>query len=264
MLKGSSLVVDVVVSQTGYGGRTVPLNVEDQGRIVTTEQITLPPDGQSLTARVHFTANEAGARLFRFRVPPQDGEEVTQNNTRDMLLEVRDRREKVLYFEGEPRAEAKFVHQAVENDKNLQVAMLIRTAENKYYRREISSADELATGFPKTREELFAYRGLILGSVEAAAFTPEQLRMISDFVNKRGGGLLMLGGRRSFAEGGWAGTPVGEVLPVVIESDGGASRGAVSEHAARAADARRHDFTRHANRGHRSRTRPPGGTTCRR
>ena len=132
VLKGSSLVVDVVVSQTGYGGRTVPINVEDQGRIVTTESITLPPDGQSLTARVRFTANEAGARLFRFRVPQQDGEEVTQNNTRDMLLEVRDRREKVLYYEGEPRAEAKFVHQAVENDKNLQVAMLIRTAENKY------------------------------------------------------------------------------------------------------------------------------------
>src|SRR6202007_2334963 len=69
-------------------------------------------------------------------------------------------------------------------------------------------------GFPKTREELFAYRGLILGSVEAAAFTPDQLRMIADFVNKRGGSLLMLGGRRSFAEGGWAGTPVAEVLPV--------------------------------------------------
>jgi hypothetical protein len=40
-------------------------------------------------------------------------------------------------------------------------------------------------------------------------------------VNKRGGGLLMLGGRRSFAEGGWAGTPVGEVLPVVLENDNG-------------------------------------------
>jgi uncharacterized membrane protein len=221
VLKGSTLVVDVVVTQTGYGGRTVPLNVEDQGRIVTTEQITLPPDGQSLTARVHFTVKEPGARLFRFRVPQQDGEEVAQNNTRDALLEVRDRREKVLYFEGEPRAEAKWVHLAVENDQNLQVAMLIRTAENKYYRRDLSSPDELATGFPKTREELFAYRGLILGSVEAAAFTPEQLRMIADFVNKRGGGLLMLGGRRSFAEGGWAGTPVGEVLPVVLDSGSG-------------------------------------------
>jgi hypothetical protein len=45
--------------------------------------------------------------------------------------------------------------------------------------------------------------------------------MIADFVNKRGGGLLMLGGRRSFAEGGWAGTPVGEVMPVVFDTDTG-------------------------------------------
>src|SRR5205085_9862408 len=135
------------------------------------------------------------------------------------LLEVRDRREKVLYYEGEPRAEAKFILSAVEDDKNIQVVLLQRTAENKYFRRNVTSPDEVVGGFPKTREELFQYRGLILGSVEAASFTPDQLRMIADFVNKRGGGLLMLGGRRSFAEGGWAGTPVGDVLPVVLGGD---------------------------------------------
>jgi len=225
VLKGTSLVVDVVVSQTGYAGKTVPLNVEDEGRIIATQPITLPSDGESLTARVRFTTKDAGARLFRFRVPTQDGEEVTQNNARDALLEVVDRREKVLYFEGEPRPEAKWVHLGIEDDKNLAVVMLIRTAENKYYRREVTTPDELVSGFPKTREELFAYRGLILGSVEAAAFTPEQLNMIADFVNKRGGGLLMLGGRRAFAEGGWAGTPVGEVLPVVIDNERGKSGG---------------------------------------
>ena len=221
VLKGSSLVIDVVVSQTGYAGKTVPLNVEDGGRIVATEQVTLPPDGESLTARVRFTANEAGARMFRFRVPTQDGEEVTQNNTRDALLEVRDRVEKILYYEGEPRPEGKFIIDNVDDDKNLNLVWLLRTAENKYYRRNVSTPDEVVGGFPKTREELFAYRALVLGSVEAASFTPDQLRMIADFVNKRGGGLLMLGGRRSFAEGGWAGTPVGEVLPVVLENDNG-------------------------------------------
>ena len=41
--------------------------------------------------------------------------------------------------------------------------------------------------------------------------------MLADFVSKRGGGLLMLGGRRAFAEGGWAGTPVAEVLPVEFD-----------------------------------------------
>jgi len=221
VLKGSSLVVDVVVSQTGYSGKTVPLNVEDGGRIVATEQVTLPADGESLTARVRFTANEAGARMFRFRIPTQDGEEVTQNNTRDALLEVRDRVERILYYEGEPRSEGKFIVNNVDDDKNLNVVWLDRTAENKYYRRNVSTPDEVIGGFPKTREELFGYRALMIGSVEAASFTPDQLRMIADFVNKRGGGLLMLGGLKSFAEGGWAGTPVGEVLPVVLENDNG-------------------------------------------
>src|SRR5919201_1972059 len=216
VLKGTALVVDVVLSQTGYGGRTGPLSVEDDGRIVNTQEVKLPPDGESATVKVRFTANEAGARLFRFKVPTQDAEQVTQNNARDALIQVNDRVEKVLYYEGEPRYELKFVRRAVEDDKNLQLVTLDRTAENKYLRQGVSNPDELIAGFPKTREELFAYRALILGSVEAASFTPEQLRMIADFVGKRGGGLLMLGGRRSYEEGGWGGTPVGEGLPGVI------------------------------------------------
>jgi uncharacterized membrane protein len=218
VLKGTALVVDVVLSQTGYGGDTVPLTIEDDGRIVNTQEVKLPPDGESATVKVRFTAADAGPRIFRFRVAPQAGEQVTQNNARDALIEVQDRREKVLYFEGEPRPEMKFLHRAVEDDKNIQVVVLQRTAENKYLRLDVSNPDELLGGFPKTREELFAYRGIVLGSIEAASFTPEQLRMIADFVSRRGGGLLALGGRRSFAEGGWTGTPVGEVLPVVPDA----------------------------------------------
>jgi uncharacterized membrane protein len=218
VLKGTALVVDVVLSQTGYGGQTVPLSVEDDGRIVSTQVVTLPPDGESATVKVRFTASEAGARLFKFKVPTQPDEQVTQNNARDALIQVNDRREKILYFEGEPRYEMKFVRRGVEEDKNIQVAILLRTAENKYWRADISNPDEMIGGFPKTREELFSYRAIILGSVEAASFSPDQLRMIADFVSKRGGGLLMLGGRRAFAEGGWGGTPVGEVLPVVLDN----------------------------------------------
>src|SRR3954464_8352289 len=218
VLKGTALVVDVVLSQTGYAGQTIPLSVEDDGRIVSTQQVTLPPDGESATVKVRFTAAEAGARTLKFKVPTQAAEQVTQNNARDALIQVNDRAEKVLYYEGEPRPEYKFLRAGVAGDTNLQVVSIDRTAENKYYRQSLTNPEELIGGVPKTREELFQYRGLMLGSVEAASFSPEQLRMIADFVNKRGGGLLMLGGRRSFAEGGWGGTPVGDVLPVVIEA----------------------------------------------
>ncbi len=216
-LKGTSLVVNVVITQTGYSGATVPLEVEDNGHIVSTQDVTLPADGESATVRVRFTTADAGPRVFKFRVPAQQNEQVAQNNTREALIEVNDRKEKILYFEGEPRPEPAFVQRAVKDDNNLQVVWLQRTAPDKYYRQGLSNPEELASAFPATREELFAYRGIILGSVEADSFTPEQLRMLADFVNKRGGGLMMLGGRRSFAEGGWTGTPLAEVLPVVIE-----------------------------------------------
>jgi hypothetical protein len=214
--------------------------VEDDGRIVSSQNVTLPPDGQSTTVRVNFTANDAGPRLFKVRIEPQSGEQVTQNNSRDTLVEVWDRRERVLYMEGEPRFEMKFIRRAIGDDPNLAVTILQRTAEDKYLRLDVTNAEEVVGGFPKTREELFGYRAIILGSVEAASFTPDQLRMLADFVSKRGGGLLMLGGRRSFAEGGWAGTPVAEVLPVELaDSPRGQKQGeeyvaSVSTHPTRA------------------------------
>ena len=39
VLKDASLIVDVVVTQTGYAGRTVTVDVEDEGRIVGSEQV---------------------------------------------------------------------------------------------------------------------------------------------------------------------------------------------------------------------------------
>ncbi len=227
-LKGASLVIDAVITQTGYAGETVALNVEDDGRIVGSQDVKLPPDGEPAAVRVRFTAVDAGPRVFRFRIAPRPGEQVTQNNEREALIDVADRREKILYFEGEPRFEMKFIRRAVTDDQNLQVVALQRTADNKYLRIDVDHPEHLLGGFPKTREELFAYRGLILGSIEAGAFTGDQLRMIAEFVEKRGGGLLMLGGARAFAEGGYAGTPVGDVLPVVLERPGRAGADAVS------------------------------------
>ena len=220
VLKGASLVVELVVTHRGYRGQAVTVQVEDEGRIVGSEDVQLPADGEPKTVRMRLTASEAGPRLFTFRVSPQPGEMVTQNNLRQSLIVVKDRREKLLYFEGEPRWEVKFLLRAVEDDENLQVVLLQRTAENKFFRRNLADGDELVGGFPTTRAELYQYRGLVLGSIEANHFTPDQLRMIADFVNHRGGGLLMLGSSRSFAEGGYAGTPVADVLPVVLDPEG--------------------------------------------
>ena len=219
VLVGTSLVVDVIVSHRGYSGQTVQLMVEDTGQLLASEDVTFARDGEPVVTRLRIEAQDAGPRLLRFRVPAQDGERVTENNVRDVLVNVVNDAEKILYFEGEPRWEVKFLRRAVSEDENLQVVVLQRTAESKFLRLDVDDAEELAAGFPKTREELFRYRALILGSVEASFFTHDQLDMISDFVSRRGGGLLFLGGRNAFAEGGYQGTRLAEVLPVFLDDE---------------------------------------------
>jgi uncharacterized membrane protein len=216
VLEGTTLTADVHLTHRGLAGQRVQLVVEDRGRVVHTEEVELPVVGE-LSLRVHATASEPGPRVFTFRVVPLAGEQVVENNRRDVLIRVADREEKILYFEGEPRFEAKFLRRAVDGDRNLRVVTLLRTSENKFYRVGVDDAGELEGGFPRTREELYRYRGLILGSIEASFFTADQLRMIGEFVSERGGGLLMLGGRHSFSEGGYARTPVADALPVVLE-----------------------------------------------
>ena len=219
VLRGGTLVADVMVRQRGYSGQKVPLVVEDGGRIVSRDSITLPSDGDVAPVRISVAANDPGARSLTFRIPTQPGEQVTQNNAQQALVDVRNDRERVLYFEGTPRPEMRFIRAAVEADSNLQIVTLQRTAENKFYRLNVDSANDLVTGFPKTRAELFRYRAIILGDVEASFFTHDQLAMLADFVNVRGGGLLLLGGRRAFAEGGYTGTPLADVMPVVLTGD---------------------------------------------
>ncbi len=224
VMQNSAVAADVVVRQRGYEGETVELLVEDGGRIVSTVEVTLPRAGESTVVRATFVAEDPGPRILTFRIEVAEGEMVRQNNALETLVTVRDEQARILYFEGEPRHEVAFIRRALHEDGNIALATLVRSAPNKFQSlivdpvEEFGGEHELFGGFPKTREELYRYSALVLGSVEADFFTRDQLQMIADFVSQRGGGLLALGGRHAFAEGGYAGTPVAEALPVVIEA----------------------------------------------
>jgi uncharacterized membrane protein len=124
---------------------------------------------------------------------------------------------KILYFEGQPRPEMKFIKRATDDAANLSLVVLQRTADGKYLRLNVDGPLDLANGFPWTREELFKYQGIMLGSAEASVFTAEQQRMLADFVTVRGGALLALGGEQSFGEGGWLETPLSYLLPIAFD-----------------------------------------------
>lgn len=216
VLEGNQVLADVTLTQQGYDGQTLDLVVEDDGRILHKQPVQLEPGTQ--TVRMSLDTDDSGARQLRFYLANQSGEQIADNNHQQTMLTVNDAKMRILYFEGEPRFELKFVRRAVADDASLGVTGLIRTADAKFYRVGIESPEDLQKGFPITREELFAYDALILGSVEISLLSREQQEMIVEFVSERGGGLLLLGGRHAFAEGGYYDSPLSDISPLVIES----------------------------------------------
>ena len=124
VLKGSTLMADVLVRQRGFSGATVPLMVEDDGRVIATDRDRAAARRRRRAgARQGADDRAPGPRVLTFRIPLQAGEQVTQNNAQQALVRVRDTREKILYVEGEPRYEVRFVRAAVEADSNLQLVV---------------------------------------------------------------------------------------------------------------------------------------------
>lgn len=216
VLVGSSIEVEAFVRASGYGATKVRIAASEDGRAVKTEEFPLR-GGETEVVRMELIPTTAGVHRYTFDVQPLADELTLENNRREALVEVAEGPLRVLYIEGEPRWELGKLRDALgRGEKNVELISLLRTGENKLYRQGVSGEAELAEGFPKTEEELFAYDGLMLGSVEASFFTAEQLRAIEAFVARRGGGLLALGGSYAFGAGGYAGTPVADALPVTI------------------------------------------------
>jgi len=215
-LAGATILVEADVRVRGIGRDVAVVTVEADGRVVTTDTARAPASGDLVSLRLRVPPMPAGVHRLAVRARPLANELVTENNEWHTTIEVRPGPDRVLYVEGEPRPEFAFIRRAVAADSSVQVVGLMRSAERKFLRLGVRDSLELLGGFPTSREELFAYRAIILGSIEASFFTADQMRMIADFVSRRGGGLMVLGGRASLSEGGFADTPLSDVLPVTL------------------------------------------------
>jgi uncharacterized membrane protein len=213
-LPGSTVSAQVSIRHSGAS--LAQLKVYDGDAILASEQIQLPSSTGVTTRWVDIDVGKAGVRDLRFALDALPGETNTINNSRLRPMEVPEQRRHILYIEGEPRWEYKFIRRSLEDGFAVRVASLLKTTPNKFYRQGVESPDELTDGFPTDELKLFSYDAIMIGSFEAASLTPAQHDMIREFVSRRGGSLMMMGGRRGLADGGWGATSVAEALPVQL------------------------------------------------
>ncbi len=210
---GSALRAQVTLVHDGAG--TARLKVSQSGQLVGIEEVVLG-SGTRTSAWLELPLPETGHHELTFSLEPSETDRNLANNSLTRMLEVAPRVRRILYIEGEPRWEYKFLRRALSGDPGLKLETLLRVSPNKYYRQGIDDPSQLEAGFPTDRETLFSYHGIIIGSIEAASFSDQQLELIRDFVAHRGGGLLMLAGRSGLGQGGWGNSALAGVLPTML------------------------------------------------
>jgi uncharacterized membrane protein len=218
-LPQSKLSARVAIHQHGFSGAKVKLTVRENGHPIAQQTVELK-DNPEQSETILFSAGDKGAHTFQIGIEPAEGEQNKQNNYMVRLVNVDAKKMRVLYIDGEPRWEYKFVRRAIVDydDPAIDFSGMVRTTQNKTY-YQVARTGELQNGFPEKAEELFQYDGIIIGSVEANFFTPQQQVLIHDFADRRGGGVLFQGGRFALSDGGYANTPMAEMMPVHLSAE---------------------------------------------
>ncbi|HEX8090173.1 MAG TPA: glutamine amidotransferase, partial [Blastocatellia bacterium] len=213
VLAGSPVTAELLVRAGEQ--KSVKVDLTEDAHLLRSQQVPVQADATTV-ARITFTPSSPGLHRYMLAAAPSPDEPITDNNSQELVIDVVDAKPKILYIEGEPRWEYGKLREALSEEKNIILASVLRSADGKYYRQGIESPEELVTGFPKSEEELFKYDAIIIGSIEATFFTFDQLKAIEQFVSRRGGALLALGGPKAFNAGGYGNTPVADLLPIYL------------------------------------------------
>jgi uncharacterized membrane protein len=215
--------VDLAVSAVAHGSGSEPIELRllENGRSIEVRRVTPPVPGGPVRAVFQVAPGNGAATVYTVEIPSASGEVVPENNARSVLVQPPARQRRVLLVEGAPGYEHSFLKRALAGDRGLELDSVVRKGVNEqgadtfYIQAARSRAETLTTGFPTTPRAVFAYDAIVFGNVAGTQLSATQLELARDFVSRRGGGLLVLGGQ-SFLQKGLVGTPIEDTLPVTL------------------------------------------------
>ncbi|MFQ5770441.1 MAG: glutamine amidotransferase, partial [bacterium] len=219
VIENSVVEISALIKNKKFNDEEIEIELREEGRVVKQQIEQLK--GSATRVAMKFSPQKQGFVRYSLTAVAQENETIKENNRQSFLIDNRNQQARILYIEGYPRAEFKYLRRALDGDESLELVSLLRTGPDKFYRQGIKNQNELKEGYPKTKAELFKYDAIILGSIEADFFSNKELENTLEFVAQRGGGLLMLGGIQAFAQGGYAQTAIEKVLPVELPLQNG-------------------------------------------
>ena len=222
---GDSVPVRVQIDSSGFDGETaqVSLNIDEEE--VDVQRPTLTGRSQFLEFNLKGnTLTSTGTKKLVATIKADSLETTEENNQRNHKMRIIDEKINVLYVEGMPRWEFRYLRWVLRRDPRLRVRFLMTQGDNEL---AYSSTGEHLSSFPTKKEDILKYDLIILGDVRSTYFKTEQIDTLEKLVKEGGGSLLMLAGPMGSPNSYADKKKIADMLPVKIT--GGNWRGVSSQ-----------------------------------
>jgi uncharacterized membrane protein len=210
---GDTAAVEVMARGFGLAGKEVNFVLQQEGEpnLLAHTSATLSDDGTPVPVRLPLTPTEEGDFELTITARPVEGEINQENNVLRRRVQVRRDQIRVLLVERAPRWEYRHLKALLERDTNVELRTVLQESDLEHQQEDRTAL----TGFPATRDDLFAYDVLILGDVDLQYLNPGALELVREFVGTRGGGLILIAGERHNPQA-FRGTPLEALIPVEL------------------------------------------------
>jgi len=219
------VVVEADLRFNGMADQTAKVTLVRDDKVLDQKEIPISGPVSPTTVELAHTPVEAGVQAYEVRIARIGDERIVTNNVLTAYVDVTDDPTKLLMIDSRPRWEFRYLRRLFEErDKSVRLQHVLMRPdlieeiappqpEHARAERKIGEADML----PETEKDWLAFDVIILGDVSPADLGPGGMEAISKFVDRRGGGLIVIAGPQ-FMPHAFAGTPLEDLMPCAFEA----------------------------------------------
>jgi hypothetical protein len=191
---GIPRTIQVMVYGRGMAGRTTRIELRDEVRALGSAVVSWKSEYETAIVPLTFTPAVEGAHSYTVSAEPQEDEAAKENNETGFTLDVRRSARRALYMESQPTWEGKFIRRALQDNSPIRIDYFAQIS------REAVLAQPAERGRSRDLRGILAnfnllaqYDLIIAGPMDAAFFSTREAQNVNDFIERRGGGLIILG-----------------------------------------------------------------------
>ncbi len=224
---GDTCTISAQVAAEGVEEQPVRVSLYEDGSdapLASREQVRVG-GAEPVTVTFAITPTSAGIKDYSIAMEGLEGAASGRRLVARHRIEVVDDKIRVLYLDI-PRDERKILGIWMARDPVVDFASLTRMPKGGWFAQGSMLHKDIQDGLPGSEADLYQYDVIILGDIPRPDFraggdvNETKLRWLAEFVARRGGGLVTLGGRSVYGAGGYGDSALAAILPFELEASG--------------------------------------------